>query len=383
MAENMPETIILCGMTKEGITEGTWIDRQDTLQAFLDAVRPAPWLTFDTEFLRTRTYYPDLCLIQISDGTQHALIDAHAGLDLTGLTEWMQRGCGTCVLHACLQDVEILHHYFSTIPEDVFDTQLAWSLLGHGYQTGYAAIVKHQLGITLDKSQVRSRWDRRPLTPAQMNYALADVTHLAPVYRQLVEQLEAHGRMAWLREEMGRMLDPSNWIPDPDQIWKRVRLSGSSVPKDRLHVLQGLARWRELTARRHNRARPRVAPDQILGDLARTPPGSRKSFNHTVSETVYHRLHDELWNALQEAQDLPPLPLPSIGHAERTEQKRKVRLLAETTRKVAGDLQVSPELLAPRAMLESLVRQQPDPALVSGWRRQTIEPILRETLDAL
>ena len=369
-------------MARDGIPEGVWIDRQDTLQDFLGAVMRAPWLALDTEFLRIYTYYPKLCLIQVSDGTRHALIDAQAGLDLSTFMEWLQKPDRRSVLHACMQDIEILHHDYDVIPEEVFDTQVAWALLGRDFQVSYAAMVENKLGLTLDKSQVRSRWDRRPLKPEQLQYALTDVVHLAPIYQQLAEDLEALGRLAWMREELKRMLTPATWVPDPEQIWKRVRISGGNLPADRLHVLQGLAHWRELTARRRDRARPKIATDETLTTLARTPPTNRKNFIRMVDGTVSERLHDKLWNALQEAQDRPPLAVKSIGRAERIEQRRQVRLLAAVARKVAEDLQVSPELLAPRAMLEALVQRQPNSTLLQGWRQQTVGPALTDALNA-
>ena len=318
--------------------KGAWIDRAETLLEYLDSVAGAPWLALDTEFLRLHTYYPNLCLIQISDGAHHALIDTKAGLDLSPLIDRLRRSESTCVLHACLQDIEIFHHDFELIPESVFDTQVATALLGRGFQLSYAALVEDRLGLALDKSQVRSWWDRRPLSEAQIQYALADVVHLGPIYRQLTEELEAAGRLPWLREEMARTLVPSTWVPDPEQIWRRVRSGAVQVPGSRRHVLQGLARWRELRARSRDRARPRVVSDEVLARLACAPLSSRKDFRRIVDGALPEHLHDTLWQALQEAEAAPPLNLKSLSRQEREEQNQQVRKLAGVARQVADDV---------------------------------------------
>ena len=365
------------------ITSWTWIARQAALLEYLERVEGAPWLALDTEFLRIHTYYPKLCLIQISDGNEHALIDMQAGLDLSALVERLRQSDRVSVLHACLQDIEIMHHDFDLIPGNVFDTQIAWALLGHGFQISYAAMVEERLGIAVDKSQVRSWWDRRPLKPAQMQYALFDVVHLGPVYQQLTEELEAKGRLAWMQEEMNRVLTPSTWIPDPNQMWKQVRMPNGNVPGDRLHVLQGLASWRELLARRRDRARVRVASDEVLVDLACRPFRDRQAFEHAVAGRVSRKLQDKMWKTLKLAEGGSPLSLKSLSREERSEQRRKVRILAGVARKVAGEIEVSPELLAPRVMLEELVNRNPDPILLRGWRGETVGPALTEALDAL
>ena len=369
-------------MPPSSLTDHAWIDRQDALEDFLAATAPAPWLALDTEFLRTSTYYPILCLMQVSDGTRHALIDARAGLDLSGLTARLRDAACISVLHACLQDVEILHHDFDLIPGNVFDTQVAWGLLGRGFQISYSAMVERQLGIALDKSQTRSRWDRRPLTPAQLEYAVLDVVHLAPIYRHLSDELERCGKLGWLQEDMAQTLTPAAWIPDPDEAWRRIRVPERHLLASRLHVLQALARWRELTARRLDRARPRIAADDVLIDLTRTPPRTRDGLNQRIRGAVPRRVWDELWTVMQQAADRTPPKPSSLSREERIAQQAKVQKLMAIARKTARELDVAPELLATRSMLEELVQQRPNPALLQGWRRRQVGLALQEALHA-
>ena len=373
-------------MGDNGLPDGVWIDRQNTLQDFWDATAHAPWLVIDTEFLRVHTYHPKLCLIQISDGTRHALIDAQAGLDLSALTNHLSNPASISVFHACLQDAEIIHYNFGLIPRSVFDSQIAWALLGYGFQISYAAMVEKKLGITLNKSQVRSRWDRRPLSSAQLHYALSDVVHLAPIYQQLAEELEALGRLGWMYEELERILIPETWIPDPDQIWRRVKFSAGRFPADQLHVLQGLARWRELTAQKRDRARPKIIRDDALVALASTPPATWESFKRSVGDSISKKFQDELWTVLRQYQDHPPATLETIktvSRAERLELRKKVQCLSATVREIAESLNIVPELLAPRSMLEELAQQRPNPSLLQGWRRETVGLALQSTLHAL
>ncbi len=369
-------------MLRSCLPDYAWVDRQNTLEDFLAATVHAPWLTLDTEFLRTSTYYPILCLIQVSDGTRHALIDAQAGLDLSGLVARLRDPACISVLHACLQDVEILHHDFDLIPGNVFDTQVAWGLLGRGFQTSYSAMVKQQLGIALDKSQTRSRWDRRPLTPAQLEYAVLDVVHLAPIYQHLSDALERCGRLGWLHEEMAQALTPAAWIPDPDEAWRRIRVPERHLLASRSHILKALARWRELTARRLDRARPRIAADEILIDLTRALPRTRNDFNRLIGNAVPRKVQSELWAALEQTHDQMPPKLSTPTREERIAQQAKIRQLMAVARKVASELDMAPELLATRAMLAELVQRRPNPALLQGWRRDQIGLALQEALDA-
>ena len=361
----------------------TWVAKQDTLLKFLDSIEGASWLALDTEFLRISTYYPKLCLIQVSDGTEHALIDAQAGLDLSGLIELLRRPDEISVMHACLQDVEIMHHDFDLIPGKLFDTQIAWALLGRGFQVSYAAMVEEMLGIVLDKSEVRSWWDRRPLKPSQIQYALRDVVYLGPVYQQLKAELEAKGRLAWLQEELERNVTPSVLVPNLDHIWKRIKIPNREISSSQLHVLQELARWRELIAQRQNRARTRVASDDVLVALSSTAPQNRDDFERIVADKIPRKLYERLWKVLQKAYRLPPITRTFMNRNARTEMQRKTRILAGVARKIAEDIEVSPELLAPRAMLEDLVQQNPDPVLLQGWRGKTVGPALTQAIDAL
>ncbi len=355
-----------------------WIDRQDSLKKFLNAIADAQWLVLDTEFMRIRSYYPQLCVIQLSDGKNFGLIDTRADLDLQPLIARL-REPRPLALHACLQDMEALHHDFDLIPPQVFDTQIAWSFLGQDFQMGYSAVVEQQLGVTLDKSQVRSRWDRRPLSPAQLQYALSDVLYLAPLYEILRDKLEARGRTDWLRDEMQRILVPQTWTVDPDEVWRRVRGGQrlNSAQKGRLRIL---AACREHIARKSDRVRIYVVKDDLLLALAKNPGMKRKEFDQLVPP----RFQRGLWRAMQKAKEASPTPKGSgMGREERRDLAHRVQVLAKLVRKVAADLKIAPELLASRTMIEEMIFKRGDATVMQGWRRDCVGDTLLGALDEL
>ena len=358
--------------------EEAWIDRPDSLERFLKAVADAPWLVLDTEFMRVRSYYPQLCVIQLTDGEHFGLIDACANLDLQALVTCL-REPRPIALHACLQDVEALHHDFDLIPSEVFDTQIAWSLLGQGFQIGFSSAVEQKFGVTLDKSLVRSRWDRRPLSNAQLQYALSDVLHLTPLYESLRDELEARGRTAWMHEEMQRILVPQTWTVEPSDAWKRVR-GAQRLDGKQKGCLRELAAWREWTARKRDLARVFVISDDVLLALAKEPDMKRKEFDQLVSR----KLQRKLWQTLQQARNAPPTPAsPHQNQKQRREMGQQLQALAEIVRIVAADLKINPELLANRTMLEELLTKQPQATVLKGWRRNCVGNTLLGTLNGL
>jgi len=370
-------------MTQLEPADKAWIDNQSALDRFLGAIASAPWLVLDTEFLRTRTYYPQLCLIQISDGTHHGLVDLLAELDLEALIAQL-RNRRPLVLHACLQDIEALHHDFDLIPPEVFDTQIAWGLLGREFQVSYTAMVKQHLDIELDKSQVRSRWDRRPLSKAQLRYALSDVLHLAPVYESLRDELEAQNRSEWLREEIKRLLVPETWTPDLNEAWRRIRGDYRQFDGTQLGALRALAAWREQKARDHDCARNFLLQDELLITLAQNPQMKRKEFEPTVSRHLPPTLKEELWQALQQIQDSPPiLRTQRKTQQERREIRHQIQALGKLTRDIAAELSIAPELLATRSMLEEFLEQREQSIVLQGWRRACVGDPLMEAVDAL
>ncbi|MEM7670565.1 MAG: ribonuclease D, partial [Pseudomonadota bacterium] len=220
------------------------------LAAICQEFSSAPYVTVDTEFIRERTYWSQLCLVQLAmpdaPDDQGVLIDPLAeGIDLTPLFELMANEAVIKVFHAARQDIEIFHHLSGQIPTPLVDTQVMAMVCGHGDQVGYETIVRRIARAEIDKSSRFTDWSRRPLTDKQMRYALADVTHLRLVYESLRLDVEQSGRAHWVAEEMAILTTPDTYINDPDRIWTRVK-ARSSNPKF-LAIIRALARWREIT----------------------------------------------------------------------------------------------------------------------------------------
>jgi ribonuclease D len=248
------------------------------LAAFCNALAGEPFVAVDTEFMRETTYWPMLCLIQVASPTHEAVIDPLAeGIDLEPLLAVMRDESILKVFHAARQDVEIFNN-LKAMPKPLFDTQVAGMAAGFGEQIAYDALVRQMLRIELDKSSRFTDWARRPLTEAQLTYALADVTHLAALFPTLRERLETSGRLAWVEEEMTAISDPAAYDVDPEKAWRRLR-PRKTAPKY-LAVFKAVAAWRERTAQSRNQPRGRILKDEAIDELATQAPTSLDALNN-------------------------------------------------------------------------------------------------------
>jgi ribonuclease D len=229
------------------------------------------FITVDTEFLRETTYFPILCVAQVASADEAIVIDALAeGIDLTPFFKLMATSKVLKVFHAARQDIEIVWHRAKMIPHPVFDTQVAAMVLGYGESISYDQLVQRITGDTLDKSNRFTDWTRRPLSDAQITYALSDVTHLRAVYLKLTEDLEKRGRNSWVEAEMDVLTSPETYRADPERAWERLK-SRVRKPKE-LAVLIEIAAWREREAQTRDVPRGRVLKDDVIGDIAIQAP---------------------------------------------------------------------------------------------------------------
>jgi len=246
----------------------------------------SPFVAVDTEFMRENTYYPDLCLVQLADANEAAAIDPKAeGLDLTPMLELLCNNEDVLkVFHAGGQDIEIFFNLTGKTPHPMFDTQIAAMALGQGEQIGYSNLVDLWMGIQLDKGARFTDWSRRPLDKRQIDYAIADVTHLSVIFPMMLEKLKTTGRGAWLNDEMDRISDAANYRNDPENAWSRIKVQ--SRKPEVLGRLQAMAAWREKEAQRKNIPRGRIMKDETLADIAAHPPKVRLTFRKCGD---YHR----------------------------------------------------------------------------------------------
>src|SRR5499425_217178 len=240
------------------------------------------FVTVDTEFLRETTYYPLLCVAQMATSDEAIVIDALAPeLSLAPFFELMANEDVLKVFHAARQDVEIVWHQAKLIPHPIFDTQVAAMVLGYGDSISYDQLVQRITGDTLDKSHRFTDWTRRPLSEAQLRYAISDVTHLRQVYLKLVEDLRQRGRAEWVEDEMRVLTSPDTYRLEPENAWQRLK-TRVRKPKE-LAVLIEVAAWREREAQARDVPRSRVLKDEVIADLAVQAPTSAEKLTHLRS----------------------------------------------------------------------------------------------------
>jgi ribonuclease D len=342
----------------------------------------------DTEFLRERTYYAQLCLLQISSTDDAFCVDtlADAGTD-AGAVQALRAILGDpdcCkVLHAARQDLEVLWPQYGVV-RNVFDTQLAAGLAGFAPQIGYADLVQQQLQIHLHKDQTRTDWSRRPLSREQLDYALEDVRYLIPIRDLLVQRLQKIGRLPWFEEEtLAAARQNESLQADPQRAWQRVKGFGDLDPA-RQALAQQLAAWREQRAMRANRPRGWLLPDNALRDIVLTVPRNEADLTAITElpEGIRRNSGPELLQLVAAAQvPQPPPPLPRRARPD-PEYLALVSRLIDRVRQIAQQHQLAPELLATRREVERLAGGAREGGALDGWRRVVIGEHLLPLLPA-
>jgi ribonuclease D len=348
-----------------------YIDTPPALGALCEELRDNPWLTLDTEFLREKTYYPGLCLLQVATPRLVACIDPLALEDLSPLLDVIYDEGITKVMHAARQDMEIFYHLRNTLPSPVFDTQIAALLLGFPDQIGYGNLVRETLGVEIEKLHTRTDWSRRPLSEAQIRYAAEDVHYLAQVYRHLLEKLTELGRLDWLSEDFARLTRVELYRNDPAQAWLKVR-GGSRLKGAALAVLQALAGWRETVARELDRPRGWLLRDDDLIEIARHQPRTLEALGDIrgLHERFIARHGERLLELVAESRQRTPQSLPSTERYLRLTpmQEALVDALMAVVRVCAAENALNPAVLASRKQLEQLACGAPDSEVLHGWR---------------
>ena len=344
------------------------------LAALCTRLRAEPYVTIDTEFMRERTYFPELCVVQLAGVDDVAVIDAEAeGIDLAPLADLLADTAVVKVFHAARQDVEIFLHLFGQVPAPIFDTQVAAMVAGFGDQVGYDSLVASLTGGHIDKAHRFSDWSARPLSPAQVTYAAADVTYLRGVYERLRERLARDGRAEWVAEEMAVLAQPETYRPDPDGIWERLRPRTGN--RRMLGMLRAAAAWREREAQRVNIPRGRLLKDESLLEIAATAPTTAETLSRVRGVTrgfAEGKSGAGLLAALQEAAALPDDALPEAPG--RNDGPRPspalVSLLKVLLAAKCEAHNVAPKLLANGGDLDRLASEdEPDVPALHGWRR--------------
>jgi len=363
------------------LPEHDYIDTTAALDAFCTAIRPGPYIAIDTEFLRERTYRPELCLVQIKQQEHLACIDTLAIDDLSPLFDLLLDTAVTKVLHAASQDLEIFYLLTKKVPSPIFDTQLAAPLLGYNEQIGYGNLVREHLNIELAKSHTRADWTRRPMPTEQIRYALDDVIYLEQLYLDMHDKLDTLGRLPWLAPEFAEWEDPLKYDQPVGERWKKIR-NIQRYKGPTLAVIQALAAWRELKARETNQPRNWLMKDDALLSIAQQLPVDQTELKHIrgLDRRVRERFGSELLAQVEQSRTQTPEPLPAFAKKKKLNGKTRARLqlLDAWVHQRAQELDIAPGLLAPVKLLEKVVTGHGALAL-RGWR----EPLLAADLNAL
>ncbi len=335
----------------------------------------------DTEFVRERTYFAELCLVQFTAGEQIVCADALGLVDDDVRTQfWEPLMRPEWVLHSARQDIEVVYQSAGVMPRRVLDTQIAAALVGYPPQMGYASLVAELFDVELPKSHTRADWSKRPLKPTLLEYAAEDVQYLLPAWDRLAERLEAAGRLDWAIEDSAALLDERLYVVEPSAAIERVKGAGRLTGQARA-ALAALAAWREKEALSRNRPRQWILRDPVLVDLALRRPSSQRELGQVdglpdkTRQRHGSRILELLAGAGSDDGYRPPAPPDEA-------QKRALKQMQRRVARVADELGIAAELLAPKKELSAAMLGARDSRVFNGWRRDVIGAELEGLLES-
>ena len=342
---------------------------------FCDLQKSADFIAVDTEFIRDKTYYPILCLVQIAGPDYEAIIDACApGIDLSPLADLLGNTSILKILHAGRQDNEIFFNIFGEVPKPIFDTQIAAMVCGFGDQVAYGTLIANLLGITLEKTSRLTDWSHRPLTKKQLQYAIADVTHLKVAYKMLANELDQSGRKEWLTAEMGILTDPKTYTTEPRDAWKRIK--HRTTDRKFLTILQEIAAWREEQAQHRDVPRNRILRDESLLNIAAHAPKTSKmlaQIRGMPKGFAEGKMGTEVLKVIERSSEIPEENRPLISPRERLPNGNGplTDLLKTLLKLRCEETKVAPKLIANVDDLERIAAyENADVPALKGWRRE-------------
>jgi len=353
------------------------ITTTEDLADYCALAKSQPYVTIDTEFLRERTYWSKLCLIQMAlpGAGEAVLIDPIEGdkMSMEPLYDLFRHEATVKVFHAARQDLEIFFVEGGVFPKPLFDTQIAAMVCGFGEQVGYETLVKKIARADLDKTSRFTDWSRRPLSDAQKEYALADVTHLRVIYEWLAAQLKKNGRAEWVAEELSVLTDPATYTVAPDDAWQRIKTRTTSGRF--LAVVKALARFREAYAQGQNVPRSRVMKDDALLELASTRPSTVEELGRSrllLREGRKPEIAEGILAAVKEGLEMRPEDIPRVESSR--DQMQVNPALADLLRVLlkakSESLGVAPRLIASSADLDLIAAGEREVPALAGWRRE-------------
>lgn len=365
--------------------EFTLIDNQQQLNSVCTTLLQSSFIAIDTEFMREKTYFPQLAFIQIADDAGRIYcIDPLQINDFAPLEKILFNAQLPKVFHSARQDLEIFYHLYGAIPTPIFDTQIAAAFLGHGEQINYAGLIQNVLGVSLDKSHTRTDWLRRPLSKAQVSYAVNDVKYLARAYPNLIGQLDELERTHWVNDETMKITDITLYDIATEECWKKIK--GTNQLKGvQLAILQKLAAFRERLAMKTDVPRKRVIPDQTIIDIVRMSADSIDSLKQvrSLSHGFIKTHGSTLIDLINEARGMPSSAWPVAPRIKTpsNDQKLIADILMYYLRSYAENHRIAPSMLTSKKDIDQLVRGNQDIPLLQGWRKECCGEKLMQLLN--
>jgi ribonuclease D len=349
------------------------ITTSEELAQICERMAKQPYVTVDTEFLRETTFWPKLCVVQLASDDEAVAVDALAdGMDLTPFLDLMKNQAVLKVFHSARQDIEIIWKLCGATPQPLFDTQVAATVCGYGEQVSYEQLATNLAAAKIDKSSRFTDWSRRPLTDAQITYALADVTHLRVVYKKLQERLLKTNRSEWLREEIAFLTDNETYEQNPENAWVRLK-SRARKPKD-LAILMELAEWREREAQAKDVPRSRILKDDTVADIVQSAPTTIEALGRlrTIPQGYERsKTGQDIIACVQRGleRDLASLPAMARERAPTNASSAVVQLLKVLLQTVSEKHHVASKMIATVDDLEAIALDDAaDVPALTGWR---------------
>lgn len=361
------------------------IDTDEQLAAFVERCKSSRYMAIDTEFLRERTYYAKLCLIQIAIEGEIAIIDPFPIKNLKVLAPVLTDPNIIKIFHACSQDMEILYHDLGVLPTPVFDTQVAASIQGKLQQASYASLVSSYCGVNLQKKDSYTDWSRRPLRPSQVEYAADDVRYLPKIWETMVSDLKKERRLGWLDAAFAELTDPSKYETDPRERFRKLRRVNQLSPHQ-MAAAREFAAWREEKAMRRDVPRKRICSDEQIVEACRREARSIDELYMVrgLREALRNDDARRVVEAIKRGLECPDEDLPSFGNKNRNEENVDVMvdLMGAIVHLRAKENHIAVQTLAPHAELTKLARgQRKDCALLKGWRRKVVGEELLDLIE--
>ncbi|MDO4501930.1 MAG: ribonuclease D [Coriobacteriia bacterium] len=361
-----------------------YIDTQEELEAFVARAHESSVLAIDTEFLREKTYYAKLCLIQMATDDEVVIVDPFAVRDMKVLAPLLTNEDVVKLFHAGTQDLEILYHEVGVLPKPIFDTQIAASLLGHVLQIGYANLVHAECGVTLKKVDSFTDWSRRPLSDSQIEYAADDVIYLPRMYQSMTKQLKQKRRLGWLSDDFAELSNPANYEQDSRERFRRLK-RGGSLNRQQLSAAREVAAWREDTAKKRNLPRKWVLTDEQIVEACKR--GSRTIDDLFMVRGMREKLSTRdarvVVGLICQGLDLPEDQWPDLPRGGRNEPNVDVEvdLMMAIARIRARENDVALQALASHSDLERMARGHTEGVeVLRGWRRNLVGKELKDLL---